>query len=106
MKLEQFIGIIITVLLMILVTAWIYLGHRLYRAVKKRRIEKRYVIVTDACSHSQTLHRHYLKSAKPASTSPMPDLTDTDVSSTEDDSDGDTSEEESRESTKVIIVDP
>ena len=106
MKLEQFLSVTIAVLLLILITAWIYLGLRLYQAVKKRKLEKRYVIVTDASDRSLAYARYDRKRARVTSSSSMPDLTDTDNSSTEDYSDDDLLEDNSKESTKVIIVDP
>lgn len=65
MNLEQFIIANTTILTMVLITTWIYLGYRIYKATRQRKLERQYLplSVRDA--------------------SPIPELTDTDSASEE-----------------------
>ena len=99
---EQYVLANTSILVLIMITTWIYLGYRLYKAMTKRRLEKQYI--TLATLKTGNDHQRTNKVTHRGS-SPMPDLTDTDISDTsseEDNSDSD-SDSETNESTYITI---
>ena len=87
MDFEQFITLNTTIISLILITTWLYLGYRIYQATQKRKTEKSYMIVSYTNTQSNPRSR----------TPSIPELTDTDISSEEDNISENTSEEDPRD---------
>ena len=87
MDFEQFITLNTTIISLILITTWLYLGYRIYQATQKRKTEKSYMIVSYTNTQSNPRSR----------TSSIPELTDTDISSEEDNISENTSEQDPRD---------